>query len=968
MMTPDLPFWTRLLLRLAVEAAGLVGAAWLLDRLIRPAFWRRALWQGAVVCLLLLTASELSGFGRGLASFLIGHARPEPKFAVWTSPVESAPSPFPSPAASFAPAPITVPSTVATPEIARPVWWPGLLWLAGGLAVLGRVATAQILFISLRRRRPVVTQTDLKGRVHAILQRLAFRRKIRLLQSPGLTGPIAFGILRPSVALPVDFAAKFSRAEQDAMLAHELAHLASRDPLWYLLADLSSAALWWHPQAWWARRRLHRASELAADESAAIFPEGPAALAECLVALGRQMTQCHAASRMGVEGGFRSNLAERVQRLLRLADTARQPSYGWPARAAKILAIIAIAAAAVGLSGCLQSRDAVKEPTLQANLSQSWNASPASTVWHSALPPKNSEPSSAPKPVKFQPAAKETASLSMGIFHVEPNSCIQALRHLFPKDGDAQAGAMVNRYFESVGINLTNDGSFTLINPRTGDILARATMRNLDSMAQAIDLLNKIPPVDSVDRAKELVNKTRTASSIFLDKQPERASPETGQQRRVSDLERAALEKGQQIRVIPLDTNTFLQGLQEVFPQIVPRPDGATEATGGLPYLIGTNGASGRNSLFTQCFASIGINLTDNAGWIVFDQRTGAVLVWASSQDMDVVDHVIQFLNKVPPQVQIDAKVVSLPQNDDKGVVGFQTYLGTFAISNGVIGAQTNTVPSFTGTNRYANPSGIFPGPAPAGSNPGQIAPAASDGSLTDAALRTVAPNAPISGPSLAPLGTITGILTDPQFHMAIQAIEQREGADILSMPRITTLSGREAHVAVRDIVDVITRLRTGSNAAAAGNATNTFEEGPALDVIPTVNADGYAINLVLNATLLNFLGYDKPAQIGSRSNAVSSLQKAGPTNPAPPMPRYRSFSRAATINVWDGQTVLLGGPMQESDPSQKQSTNSQREDVMVFITATIIDPAGNRVHKEEDMPFAKESVPSQPQNPSVPK
>ena len=92
MITPDLPFWTRLLIRLAVEAACVVGAALLLDRLIRPAFWRRALWQGAVVCLLLLTASELSGFGRGLASFLFGHARPEQKIAVWTSPVESAPS------------------------------------------------------------------------------------------------------------------------------------------------------------------------------------------------------------------------------------------------------------------------------------------------------------------------------------------------------------------------------------------------------------------------------------------------------------------------------------------------------------------------------------------------------------------------------------------------------------------------------------------------------------------------------------------------------------------------------------------------------------------------------------------------------------------------------------------------------------------------------------------------------------
>ena len=174
---------------------------------------------------------------------------------------------------------------------------------------------------------------------------------------------------------------------------------------------MSSAALWWHPQAWWARRRLHRASELAADEAAALFPEGPAALAECLVTLGRQMTQLPAASRMGVEGGgFRSNLAERVQRLLRLADTARQPSYSWRAHAARLVAIIAISAAAIGLSGCLQSRDAEKQPTLQANLSQSWAASPAATVWHSALPPKNPEPPPAPIPVKLQPDAKENAS------------------------------------------------------------------------------------------------------------------------------------------------------------------------------------------------------------------------------------------------------------------------------------------------------------------------------------------------------------------------------------------------------------------------------------------------------------------------------------------------------------------------------------------------------------------------------
>jgi beta-lactamase regulating signal transducer with metallopeptidase domain/type II secretory pathway component GspD/PulD (secretin) len=1156
MITPDLPFWTRLIIRIAVEAACVVGAALLVERLIRPAFWRRALWQAAVISLLLLTASELSGFGRGLASFLFGHARPEQKIAVWTSPVESTPLPIPSPPPSlppsFAPDPITVQAAVVKPEIVRPVWWPGLLWLAGGLAVLGRVAAAQILFISLRRRRPVVIQTDLNDRVRAILQRLAFRRKIRLLQSPALAGPIAFGLLRPSVALPVDFAAKFSRAEQDAILAHELAHLAARDPLWYLLADVSSAALWWQPQAWWARHCLHRASELAADEAAALFPQGPAALAECLVILGRQMTQFPAAGRMGVEGGgFRSNLAERVQRLLRLADAARRPSYGWRAHAAKLGAIITISAAAIALSGCLQSRDAEKQPTLQANLSQSWATSPVSTVWHSALPPRKPAPPPLSKPIatlpvklemgtseaaqpasppipnafpatsttdlappatpvhldipqkdsveirlfvlknadcndvakgllalfpdpnrpanqqnqngarggalkklvavnavpdprtrsvlvtaskdtmdqigkiideldddhgtiyiyrrdgtnlspilvhpaekfnkappqvqidaKFQPAQQETASLGMGIFHVEPTSFLPIMRHLLPNGVDAPANIMLKRYLEGVGINLTNDGSFTLINPRTGDILARATMRNLDSMAQAIELLNKTPPVDSVDRANELVNKFRTTGSIFLDKQPERVARQTGHE----------------IRVFHVGASTFFQGLQEVFPQVFPRPAGANVATDGLRILTGTNSASRYNSLLTQCFASIGTDLTNNGAAVFFDQRTGDILVRATVRDLETVERVLELLNKAPPQVQIDAKFVLLKQNDAKGIV-FQTFLGNSTMSNGPTGADagkassatalSGTAPSFTGPHTFANPTGVFPGEGPSGSNPGQLAPAASNGSLTGAALRTVAPNAPISAPSLATLGAVTGIMTDPQFRVFIQAIEQRDGADILSLPRITSLSGRQARVSVTDLVDRsngvrTTAIRLGSNAPAPANATNTFEEGPVLDVIPTVNADGFTIHLVLNATLREFLGYDMPAQIASQSNAVSSLPTgvptnaplplpryrvrqvfdsgAVPTNASPPVPRYRNFSRAAAVNVWDGQTVLLGGFMPELDPGQPPSTNTQSENVMVFITATIVDPAGNRVHTDDEMPFAKESVPPQPQ------
>jgi hypothetical protein len=35
----------------------------------------------------------------------------------------------------------------------------------------------------------------------------------------------------------------------------------------------------------------------------------------------------------------------------------------------------------------------------------------------------------------------------------------------------------------------------------------------------------------------------------------------------------------------------------------------------------------------------------------------------------------------------------------------------------------------------------------------------------------------------------------------------------------------------------------------------------------------------------------------------------------------------------------------------------------MIFVTATIVDPAGNRVHSDDDLPFAQTAVPPQPAN-----
>ncbi|HEY4414436.1 MAG TPA: hypothetical protein VGO57_01995, partial [Verrucomicrobiae bacterium] len=47
----------------------------------------------------------------------------------------------------------------------------------------------------------------------------------------------------------------------------------------------------------------------------------------------------------------------------------------------------------------------------------------------------------------------------------------------------------------------------------------------------------------------------------------------------------------------------------------------------------------------------------------------------------------------------------------------------------------------------------------------------------------------------------------------------------------------------------------------------------------------------------------------------------------------------------------------------QSQSKTTVKKNLMIFVTATIVDPAGNRVHSDDDLPFAQNAVPTQPEN-----
>jgi general secretion pathway protein D len=151
-------------------------------------------------------------------------------------------------------------------------------------------------------------------------------------------------------------------------------------------------------------------------------------------------------------------------------------------------------------------------------------------------------------------------------------------------------------------------------------------------------------------------------------------------------------------------------------------------------------------------------------------------------------------------------------------------------------------------------------------------------------------------------------------------------------------------------------------------------ETGPILDVVPYVLSDGYTINLTLIPSLIEFTGYQSPPSLNGFSGSGLNVVLL-PTA----LPAFSVREVTTTVNVWDGQTVVLGGLIQSEITQEKdtvpiigdipivgrlfqssQKTETKRN-LMIFVTATMIDPAGNRVHSDDELPFAQAGVPAQP-------
>ena len=186
-----------------------------------------------------------------------------------------------------------------------------ILWAAGALAVVLRLLVGlTTLGRWTRSAEPVTDPYWLEALERARVASGASDR-LRLMVADKVPGPLGWGWRNPVILIDYDTYAE--REEADAILAHEVAHVARRDWPALMMTRLATALFWFNPLAWTLAREAIQQAEEAADAHAAPTVE-PTRYAETLLSWG-QIGRGIAVPANSIAPGARG-LARRVRAVL----------------------------------------------------------------------------------------------------------------------------------------------------------------------------------------------------------------------------------------------------------------------------------------------------------------------------------------------------------------------------------------------------------------------------------------------------------------------------------------------------------------------------------------------------------------------------------------------------------------------------------------------------------------------------
>jgi beta-lactamase regulating signal transducer with metallopeptidase domain len=192
--------------------------------------------------------------------------------------------------------------------------WVDSLWILGMLLLAVRAMGGWWQLEQLRRRARTLVPEELEHSFHRICKQIQVGQRVVLRVSTELISPLAMGVWRATVILPVSTVMGLPMEELEAVLAHELGHIRRCDYLWNLLQTAIESVLFFHPSVWSLSRAVRERREICCDEIAVQSCAGATVYARALLRLEEQRTiQLRLAMALN---GCNGSLLRRVRQVL----------------------------------------------------------------------------------------------------------------------------------------------------------------------------------------------------------------------------------------------------------------------------------------------------------------------------------------------------------------------------------------------------------------------------------------------------------------------------------------------------------------------------------------------------------------------------------------------------------------------------------------------------------------------------
>ena len=411
-----------------------------------------------------------------------------------------------------------------------------------------------------------------------------------------------------------------------------------------------------------------------------------------------------------------------------------------------------------------------------------------------------------------------------------------------------------------------------------------------------------------------------------------------------------------EVRMYPVEP-TFITRIAEAR-QAMPAASntktiGGREVTGIQEQELGNQVAD-----LKSAFEAMGVKFPKGSS-ITYNSAIGKVIVGNTAENLAVFEKLLAELNVVPKQVEIEARFVEVNETDLKEL-GLEWLLNdNWELAQKNTGAYTPLAASQrVVVNNNATSGGFTRGLRFWGSGSSGADDTLGAGAGTKGAIAKV-----------------SSILTNPELSMVLHALEQNGNADLLSAPKVTTRSGTEASIrVVTEYIYPTTFEVQGGQINNNNNNSNssvvqetvvvpqdfaTREVGVILTVLPEVSPDGNMINLTMTPSVVTEpTWYQYGSTIRRADGSEQQLNM--------PQPFFHMRTLTTQISIYDGATVVMGGLITEDLRKvndripilgdipligalfRSQSENSVKKNLMIFVTAKLVDPAGKSIRNIE--------------------